>query len=227
VSQFDATTKATLDSLQVGDSIDQILSALQNALINKLMSGLTSTASASTGGSVDTKGQNQADSLMSELQGDVQYAQQYATVEQRIITDIQSAQQSLSTLQNCWANATSSSSLTPGQISQATDGAADAAGKIAQLETQVALYNSNITDANASIAALQELQTDLLMANFASDVSRIQTRFNTLKSAGNPQIYTAADVTTAQQDRDSSQSDLSALSTQTSAQLQQCYALGS
>jgi hypothetical protein len=226
-AQLQASINADISSLQLGNSIDQILTALQSALVNKLMSGLTSKASASNGSNVDTKGQSQADTLMGQLQGGVQYAQQYATVEQRIITDIQTAQQSLTTLQNCWAQATSSPNLTPAQVTQANNGAADAASKLAQLEGQVGLYNAKITDANGSITALQELQTDLLMASVAADVTRVQTRLNAIMSSGNPEIFTAADVTTAQQDRDSNQSDLSVLSTQTSAQLQQCYAFGS
>ncbi|TSC68473.1 MAG: hypothetical protein G01um101456_628 [Parcubacteria group bacterium Gr01-1014_56] len=218
--------KANFDSLQIGDSINQILAALQNALITKILYGGLSNVNKKSTSTTNVQGQTQAETLMDELQAAVATAQQYASVEQRIIVDTQTAQQNLTNLQNCWVNATSSSALTPAQLSTAQAGASAAALKVAELEGIVALHNSNITNANSSIAAIQEIQTDLLFATVAADVTAIQTRWNAFKTANNPRVYTALDVISVQQDRASLQSSLANLNIDTSAKLQQCHALG-
>ncbi len=228
VSSFDATTQSTLDALQLGDSIDQILAALQNALITKILYGGLSNVNKKSNSANNTpsKAQTQAEALMDEMQVAVSNAQQYASTEQKIITDTQIAQQNLTDLQNCWVSATSSATLTPAQVATAGAGASAAALKIAELEGIVALHNSNITKANTTIAAVQEIQTDLLLASVAKDVTRIQTQWNAFKTTNNPRIYTTLDTTASQQDRASLQSSLANTNIDTSAKLQQCYALG-
>ena len=211
----------------MGESIDQILSALQNALITKIMKvGLSNVNKKSnSANNTPTAAQTQAERLMSEMQTTVADTQQYATLEQRIISDIQTTQQNLTELQNCWVNASSSPTLTSAQLTTAQTGANAAVTKIIELEALVSNHNANITRANASIIAVQEVQTDLLFASVAADITAIQTRWSAMKTANNPRIYTKADITLSQQDRTSVQTNMASINTDTTARLQQCYAL--
>ncbi len=216
----------SLESLQLGDSINQILAALQNALITKaLYGGLSNINSNNSASNTDTKAQTVAGALMTEIQTAVTAAQQYATTEQRIITDVQTAQSNLIELQNCWLTASSSSTLTASQIATAQTGAVAAALKVSQLEAMVTVYNQNIEKANNSIQVEQELQTDLLLATVAADVNSVKATWTTMKSSDTPHIYTATDVTSAQQDRTGMQSNLASINIDTSTKLQQCNAL--
>jgi hypothetical protein len=216
----------SVESLQLGDSINQILAALQNALITKaLYGGLSNVNSNNSASNTDTKAQTAAQALMTELQAAVTAAQQYATTEQRIINDVQTAQSNLVDLQNCWLVASSSPTLSAGQIATAQTGGAAAALKVAQLEAMVTTYNQNIEKANNSIQVAQELQTDLLLATVAADVNSVKATWTTMKSSDTPHVYTAVDVTAAQQDRTGMQSNLASINIDTSTKLQQCNAL--
>jgi hypothetical protein len=235
LSQFNATTQANLDSLGVGDSIDQILSALKNALITKIFktddgllgAGNTDTADTSDQPKVDPVAQAQATALMKTLRTGVNSAQSYGTVEQRIISDIQDSQSTLNDLRNCWINATTSATLTSTQTDQATAGVSAAVTKISQLQQLVAKRNANIQQANRSIARLQQLQTDLLLATVAADVTRVQNTYNAVVAAGKITIYDKTDITTAQQDRATVQGQLTTIDSQTTTGLAQCNALTS
>ncbi len=221
-----ATFQGQLDQLQLGDSLDQILGALTNSLITKVLYGGLANAgqaSASTGPNAAT---SQAQTLMSSIQAGVTAAQQYATIEQGAISDIQNSQRNLATLADCWSKVASSTSATSGDQAQGSAGFASTVSTITQLQTQVTQYNAKIAAANTSIARLQSLQTDLLLATLASDVSNVQAQFNSLKVTNNPRFYTSTDVTTAQQDRSSTQSSLTSVNQTTSTQLAQCYAIG-
>jgi hypothetical protein len=141
------------------------------------------------------------------------------------INDAQVTRGSLVDLANCWTAATSTPGLTAAQIDAANAGAKAATDKVYELQTSIDAYNANIERANTSITTLQMLQTNLLTATVASDVSAVQGNFNSIKASGTPHIYTSADVVTAQQDRTTAQSNLANINTDTSAKLQQCNAL--
>jgi hypothetical protein len=220
-----STFQGQLDSLQLGDSLDQIIAALTNQLISKVLYGGLFGAGDATDNSTPNAATTEAQDLMNTLQAGVTAGQQYAGIEQRSILDIQSSQSSLTTLANCWAKATSTSGATADQISQGEAGFTSATGQIAQLQTQVNSLNSQITAANSSITQLQSLQTDLLLATTQADVTTAHTYYNSLVAAGTPHIYTSTDVTAATQDRTTLQGQLSTLNTATQASLTQCYAL--
>jgi hypothetical protein len=214
---------ADVQELALGESIDQILGALSNALITKLLySGLSNVNTSNTSTSGPT---SEANALMRTIQGGVSAAQQYAGVKQRTIADIQTAQQNAATLANCWAIATSTPGATQAQIAQGTAGFDQAFTTISNLEIKVGEQNAKIVAANTSIAKLQEIQTDLLLATTPANLTAVKNKYQALVTAGSPHIYTAADVTSASQDRETIQGQLAVINQTTSQALTQCYAL--
>jgi hypothetical protein len=231
-SVIEASLESSIDTnikeLAIGDSINEILAALQNALVSKILgNGLFNTNKASANNSVYAvnPAQTAATNLINEIRGVVTSAQQYGSVEQRTITDIQAQQQGLTTLLNCWLAASSSVTLTPSQVASARTEGDAATQKIYQLQALIDLHNQNITTANNSIANFQELQTGLILANTPADVTEGQNTWSSIKATDLPHVYTGSDVISAQQDRASTQSNLTNINTETSAKLQQCYAL--
>jgi hypothetical protein len=225
-SSLSAAINQNLDSLQIGESIDEILAALQNALITKLLyGGLSNYGNSDTTSNTDTAAEKEANDLLDELRAAVTAAQQYATIVQRIIGDIQTTQNNLTTLENCWLLASSSPTLNSSQLASAQAGATTAAVRINQLESAITVYNQNINKANNSIVSTQELQTDVLMATVADDIHSVKTTWTTMKSSDTPHVYGQNDVISAQQDRTSAQANLATINTDTNAQLQQCHAL--
>ena len=189
-----------------------------------LYSGLSNAGQQS--GSATNPATDKATSLMNTIQAGVTAAQQYASIEQSIIGDIQNSQQNVATLADCWSTVASSTTATPAQVAQGNTGFSSAVSTVTQLQGQVIQSNAKITAANASIARLQELQTGLLLATVSSDVDQVQSQLSALQNAGNPRIYTSTDITSAQQDRTSQQSQLASTDQTTSTQLAQCYAIG-
>jgi hypothetical protein len=160
---------------------------------------------------------------MKTLQSGVTNATQYAAVSQRSIIDIQTSQQNLATLANCWSLATTSSSATPEDITRGNDGFTDTLTKIINLQTKIDGYNGKITAANTSIASLQNIQTKLLLATTPADLEKVQTRYQNLKTSGSPHIYTAADIDTADDDRETLRGELLVTNQAASLELSQCY----
>ncbi len=217
---------ADVQTLQLGDSINQILGALSNALVTKLLyNGLSNVSSGGATSNTNTQATGQAATLMSSIQSGVAAAQQYASAKQRIILDIQSSQQSLAVLADCWAHASSSPGSTPDQAAQGASGFADTVAKITQLQVQVTQNNNTISAANSTIAELQGIQTDLLLATTPADVTNVQIAFTRAQSSTNPKFYTTADVTAAGQDRTTVQASLAQLGTIAAAELVQCRAI--
>lgn len=219
-----ATFQSQLDSLQLGESFDQILSALSNALITKVLyGGLTNAnqANASDSNPATTKAQR----LMNEIQASVTAAQQYASIKQRSIADIQVGQQNLAVLGNCWAHATSTPGASPAAIAAGTDGFNNVVSTLSQLQAQIEVQNNKIAAANTSITRLQSMQTDLLLATVPGDVTSVETQLAAFKTANNPRFYIESDTTAATQDRQTLQSQMAGINQNTSAQLTQCYAL--
>lgn len=215
---------ADVETLQLGDSIDQILGALSNALISKLLySGLSNVNKA--GDNTNTKATDKATALMETIQGGVTAAQQYASTKQRSIVDIQTTQQNLATLADCWSRVASSSRPTPDQITLANTNFADSIAKITDLQTKVVDHNGKIATANTSIARLQELQTDLLLATVAKDVTAVDNAYKSLQASNNPHVFSEADVTSAQQDRQTLQGGMSGINQTYGASLAQCRAI--
>ncbi|HVU80160.1 MAG TPA: hypothetical protein VHD37_02230 [Candidatus Paceibacterota bacterium] len=220
-SQIEAVVEksvgTSIDELELANSIDDILNALMNALITKVLykglSNLGGSGSDSLEGTQDVAATEQANTLLAELQTRVSDAQSYASTEQGSAADVQAAQDNLNTLENCWLG--SSSSKAKGQAAKAAD-------QITSLEDDVALHNSRITAANVAIASLQGVQTQLLSASTMADVQAAASAYASLKAGGT--LITPAQVTTAQQDRTTLQSQLASVNTNTQSQLQTCYA---
>jgi hypothetical protein len=213
--------------LELGESIEQIIAALANALVNKaLYKGFSNANEDTTGDKTDTPAEAAAKALMAELRAAVTNAQQYGTVEQRIIADVQTAQANLVDLQNCWYSASTTPNLTPAQLNTVKTGLVAAQTRTTQLEALVTKYNQNIKKANASIQKIQELQTDLLLATLAKDVTAVKNTWESIKAGAALHVYTATDVSLAQQDRTTTQGSLASTNIDTSTKLQQCNAIG-
>ena len=205
---------ADIEDLKVADSIDQIISALINSLItNVLQKGLANVSGNDLGGQIspqDAQAAAEAQDLLRLLQAAVQRAQQYASVQQGSIADIQNAQGNLATLQNCWA-------------SKNEDPQADDAGAQVQLlEGRVATYNNQITRANASLAQVEQIQTQAISASNLTGVRAAAAALNQAENSG--ALITSAEIVSAQQNRTTLQSEMASINQQTSAELNQCYA---
>jgi hypothetical protein len=217
------TENSTLNSLNLAKSFDEIISALITQLMTRtLQSGLSNLSG--TGGyssnfySPDQlQAQSQADGLLTQLQGDTSIAGQYASVQQGSIGDIQTVQLQLNNLYNCWNSVAASSTN-----STAATRAANASSTIASLNTTVNAYNNRITLANNAIVLLSDLQSRAMSANSTGDINSIAADYGTDKAAG--KIPTQTDVTNAQQNRTTLQSQMNTLSQNASAELQQCNA---
>jgi hypothetical protein len=198
----------------VSGSFDTIINALLSQLVVKTLQGGLSNLSGTAGYASNflTPDQQQAEtqgnSLLTSLQAAQQVATQYGQTEQGAVTDIQSAQQQLSTLDGCWQSAGNTAEASSTEES------------IAALQTQVDQYNNNITGANASIAALNTLMSDTLAVTSTADVSNVTSQFNTAASSG--QLITQDQATNALDDRATLDSSLAAQNTQTAAGLAQC-----
>ncbi len=201
----------------VNGSFDAIISALITQLTTRTLYQGLSTLSGQNGYAANyltpeqQKAQTDAQTLLNNLQGYLQVSQQYGSVQQGSISDIQNAQQQLNALFNCYTN--------KGQTAEASS----TQEIINNYDTSVAVYNANITKANQSIAVLQDLQTRAISVASAADVAAVTASFNS--GLGSGAIITPADVTTAQQDRATLQSYVAGRNSATATALQQCNAL--
>lgn len=213
-SELEAVFKSNLDSLQLAESIDQIISALVNSLItNVFQKGLSNLTSRDVGGQItpqDAQAAAEAQDILQKLQAVVQRAQQYGSAQQGSITDIQNAQSNLTTLQVCWDTNNSSPQAN----------AAEA--KVAALEVRIASYNNQITRANAALAQVQQIQTQALSASNLTQIRAISQALTQAESSG--ALITSAEVVSTQQNRATLQSEMAVLNQQTTLELNQCYA---
>lgn len=210
---LDSVIDADLRGLEIASSIDQILSALLNSLTTNLIKkGLANITSNDVGGdplTQDTQALTEAQALLQKLQAAVQRAQQYGSIQQGSIADIQNTQVGLTNLQNCWVNKNSSN-------------AATAEAQVETLEGRIASYNTSITRANTAIARIQQIQSQALLATNVAGVRAAETLLTQAETSGT--LITTADVTLAQQNRTTLQAEMAATNQQTSLQLNQCYA---
>lgn len=216
------------DALNLSKNFDEIVSALIKQLTTKaLQVGFSNLSGPQNNYASDyltpdqQQAQTQGQSLLQSLQGSVQIAQQYGAVWQGVIRDVQGVQEQLNTLANCWATAASSTNNSTKQA-QAENYRNTALSKIATFNGQIDNYNTNIIQANAAIAKLQELQTETLSVTSTADVAAVTVKYNAALNSG--LLISQAALTTAQQDRTSIQSGVSIQNQETAAQLQQCYA---
>jgi hypothetical protein len=227
-----ATQKSTLDQLTLAKSFDEIISALINQLMVRTLQGGLSNLSGQNGYASNfytadqQQAQNQQQTLLTQMQSDTVTANQYGSVQQGSIQDIQAVQNQLNDVYNCWNNvatASSTSTITPSVQAQAATNAGTASTTLNSLNSAVNSYNDRITKVNVGIVALQQLQSRLLSATSGSEVTAVQTEYNSAKTAG--QFPTTVDVTNAQQNRASLQSQMATLSSQASVSLTQCNAI--
>jgi hypothetical protein len=225
-----STLKSPIDQLGLANSIDQILNALTNQLITKtLQNGLTN-LSGTTGlqntaqTPAEQAAQAQAQGILVNLQAQGTYAQQYGNILQGSIGDIQTTQNQLNTLSNCWIVVASSTSVSASQASTASANATAAQSTIAGLNIKVEGYNDAITSVNAEIAMIQQLQSEALSVSSVANVATLNSDYAAAQ-ASRPFIG-AADITTAQQNRTTLQSQLASINASTQAGLQQCRAFG-
>ena len=211
--------------LNFTQSFDQIISAFMSQLLTStLYSGLANTTSPSSYLTPDQQlAQTQAQTLLTNMQASVQVAQQYGTTLQGSITDLQSAQQTINTVANCWGGYASTTLSSDKQAQAAANATADQA-QIAQLQTQVDSYNNLITQANGAISELQQLESAALSVNSTADVANITSQFTAAQSSGT--LVSSNDLTNAQQNRSTLQSTLGVTTQGAQTELAQCNAFG-
>ena len=206
-----------LADIGVSGSFDAIISALLTQLTTRTLYQGLSTLSGQNGYAAnylspsDQKAQTDAQAMLNQLQGYLQVAQQYGSVQQGSINDIQNTQQQLHALADCYSG--------KGQTAQASS----TQEIITNYDNSIAVYNANITKANQGIALLQDLQTQTISVASAADVAAVTARFN--DALGTGAIISQADFTNASQDRTTLQSYLAGRNSATAADLQQCNAL--
>jgi len=220
--------KSLIDSplaeLNLAQNINEIINALtKQVMIKALYGGLGNAITNPLAPAIDQGASAQAQALLGQLQAALSYAGQYASVEQGSIADIQQAQANLNSAFNCWSTAASSTALSLTEQADAEQKAAAADAAQVALGARVDGYNSEITRANASIAAIQNLQSQVYFAATPGDVSGAAQAIAAASAQG--AFFTQADITTAQQNRTTLQTELAARNQQTNASLAQCRAL--
>jgi len=217
-----AVNKSGVDQLGIGNDIDQIISALTTQLITKtLQSGLSSLSQTqgTTQTAADLAAQQQAASLLIDMQNKVSIAQQLGTIDQGSISDIETAQNNLNNLANCWGAVASTSAS---NSATATQNAANANSTLQSLQAQIDAFNNNITTQNAQIATLDAFESQMSSAASDADVANAAASYSAAVSAGT--FASQTDVTTAQQNRVTLQSQMGALNATTQSGLAQCEA---
>lgn len=213
-------------SLNLAQNINDIINALINQIMLKTLYGGLGNAlngiQNPLAPAIDQGASQQAKALLERLQTALTYAGQYGNVQQGSIADIQNAQASLNNAYNCWSNV-ASSTTNASQQAQATESAAEADQAIAALETRIGGYNDEIGRVNASLAAIQNLQSQVLFAATPKDVQAAAAAVSAAAASG--QFITEAEVTTAQQNRETLQEELAARNQQTAAELKECHAI--
>lgn len=217
-----ATQDSTLDQLSLAKSFDEILTALISQLITRTLQGGLLNLSGQNGYASnfytpeELRAQREAQTLLGQLQNDTTMAQSMGGIKQGSITDIQSAQRQLHALVSCWTGVAARGNAQAGTI------AAAASSTIQSLETRVRAYNDQIQRANDVITALIEFQSRALSAGSQGDLDIIAQDYQSARSQG--RVITTGDITDAQQDRTTLQSQMAALNQQTSTSLSQCNA---
>lgn len=220
-----SSIKGPIDGLNLAQNINDIVRALTNQVMIKAVYGGLSGSLGSIDNplapAIDQEASAQAQTLLASLQASANAAAQYGTVKQGSANDILQVQRNYNTLYNCWQTAASSTGLSIEQQAQAAQNANWANTQIAQLQAQIDTLNADITRTNSSIATIQDLQSQVLFAATPKDV---QTAANAIQAASGS-LISAADVTTAQQNRTSLQSQLTSINQQGQISQTQCRAM--
>ena len=220
-----ASQNSSINQLNIAQDINSIINALTNQMVLKtLYGGLANANSGVTNPlapAIDQAASAQAKDMLASLQASANYAVQYGSAKQGSASDIQQVQQNFNTLYNCWQTAASSTALTPDKQAQGAQGATTADTQILQLQAQIDALNADITRANAAMATIQNLQSQVLFAATPGDISAAAYA---IQAAG-PSLMTQADVTTAQQNRASLQTQLTATNQMAQSGLAQCRAV--
>jgi len=213
-----------IDGLNLAQNINDIIKALTNqVMIKALYGGLGNSLGVTNplAPAIDQQASTQAQALLAGLQASLNYAGQYASVQQGSIADIQNSQSGLNSAFNCWSTAASSTTSAAGQA-QAAQKAAEANAAQTTLGARVDAYNNEITRANTSLALIQNLQSQVYFAATPQDVAAAAQTIAAANSQG--AFFSQADVTTAQQNRATLQAELAARNQATTASLTECRA---
>ncbi len=216
-----ATESSTLDQLSLAKSFDEIIGALISQLLTRTLQGGLLNLSGHDGyesnfySSEELAAQRSAQDFLSQLQNDSSVAQTLGSIKQGSIQDIQNTQRQVNELGNCWLNAPAGP--------QTTTNALAASSTLSTLNTKVDFYNNQILEINEIITTLVTLQSRTLSAGSMSDLDAIKNARAAAQAQG--KLVTQADITTAQQDRTTLQSQLASINQQTTTGLIQCNAI--
>jgi hypothetical protein len=227
-ASLNKTLGVSQDSLNLAKSFDEIISALITQLMTKTLQEGLSNLSGPQGYASnfltpqEQRAQERARTLLAELQAKVTVAQQYGSVEQGSIADIQNTQQQLQTLANCWEIASSTPGIAAAKQQQAQTNAIKALEVLHSYDNKVDHYNIAITRTNGVLTRLQQFQTRIIGISTPEDVDRVREDYQQALSEG--KFLSDADVRTAQQDRTTLQSTLTQRNSLITKELEQCHA---
>ncbi len=210
------TLKQPFLANQLAQSFDQIVSALLNQLVTKTLYNGLSSLSGTNGYAANyltpeqQKAQADAQTLLVDMQSRSQLAQQYGSVMQGSIGDIQNTQQQLQSLVNCWLGKEKTAQASTTEMA------------LHSYDPLIDSYNQKITHANAAIAALQDFQTQIINITSPQDVATVRAAYDRAIASGT--LIAPVDVTNAQQDRTGLQEALQTRNQTTQNELDQCYA---
>lgn len=212
--------------LNLAQNINDIINALVNqVMVKTIYGGLGNALNGITNPlapAIDQAASQQAKALLEQLRGALTRAGQYGSVQQGSIVDLQNAQANLNNAYNCWTTvASSTNDIT--QRTEAVQKAKQTDQAIAALEARIGAHNKEIERANASLAAIQNLQSQVIFAATPQDVAAAGQAVAATAAGGG--FITEADVTTAQQNRATLQQELGTRNQETEASLTQCKAL--
>lgn len=223
-NSLSSTLDTPLKQLGLANDLDQIISALTTQLMTRvLQNGLTSLSQTTTQTPEDIAAQSQATSLLNDMQVRTSYEQELGTIYQGSIGDIETEEARVNNTYDCWLTAASSTQTTSSQQAQAVSAAATASSTLLSMTAQINTFNDDITQVNNQIAALNQFQLSVSTAQTQADVATVTNNYNAAVATG--EFASQTDVTTAQQDRATLQTQLSTLDQQTQSQLAQCQAI--
>lgn len=224
---LDQTLGINTQSLSTAKYFDEIISALVGQLIQNVAYKGLANLSSSGNGYVSSSNSNTSNggilqSILQNIPQLQQSSQQLNGLMQQNIVSIQSSLTQARALKDCWLLSVASSTSNGASVSQAQQNAEDANSIIAQLNSQLVLYQAK---AAQSTEALTELKSYQDQAQSTTDTYALQSLMNSLASQIQNGAFTQdVNVVDSQEDQIRLNSDLDTINQTIGAGLQQCHA---
>lgn len=224
---LDQTLGINTQSLSTAKYFDEIIGALVSQLIQNVAYKGLANLSSSGNGYVSSSNSNSSNgavlqSILQNIPQLKQSSQQLTGLMQENIANIQSSITQTQALRDCWLAHVASSTTSGISSSQAQQNADGANSILAQLNSQLVLYQNK---ASQSTAALTELQSYQDQAQSTTDTYALQNLMNSLATQIQNGAFTQdTNVVDSQEDQIRLNSDLGTINQTIAVGLQQCHA---